>query len=55
MKWEGTVFYLECGLRVCFKVQFLMPLEGQKPMAVKTVPQKPPLYKTFERITGPVF
>ena len=30
-----------------------MPLGGQKSIALKTVPQKPPLYKTFDRITGP--
>ena len=35
-------------------VRFLRPLGGQKPMAVKTVPQKlPPLYKAFDRFTGP--
>ena len=36
------------------RVQFFRPLGGQKPMAVKTVPKKPLLYKTFDRITGPI-
>ena len=35
-------------------MQFMRPLRGQKPIAIKTVPQKLPLYKTYDRITGPV-
>ena len=31
----------------------MRPLGGQKPMAVKTVPQKLPLYKTFDKIIRP--
>ena len=36
-----------------FKGTVLRPLGGQKPMAIKTVPLKPPLFKTFDRITTP--
>ena len=28
-------------------------LRGQKPPPLKTAPQKPPLYKNFDRFTGP--
>ena len=34
-------------------VRFLRPLGGQKRMALKTVPLKPLLHKTFDRITTP--
>ena len=33
-------------------VQFFRPLGGQKPIPLKTTPQKPPLHNTFDRFTG---
>ena len=48
---RDTVFFSGAVLGV----QFLRPLGGQKRPLLKTAPQKPPLYKIFDRFTVPCF
>ena len=57
--WTSTFLRLfKILLGVWFKatviwLQFLRRLEGQKPIVLKTVPEKSPLFENFDRITRP--